>query len=203
MSPLRPLPTAAPAPDERAAKALDLDLCVPLLPQSERDQDPRTHALGREKPMLPLVFRDPDDPFEEEFGRSIRAELDHGDRGHLPTLIPLEWDYLQVAKHPWAVNSLTDLFRVYLAELSISAGAVVLCGVLAGQIAHHFIHSVGVASMVAIYVLLFLIYTSSIYLGARAKQYQECKREFRLMLLTCLVMTIPHLAASAILKAAG
>jgi hypothetical protein len=92
-----------------------------------------------------------------------------------------------------------DLFRVYLPELSISFGMVVVCGSLAGQIIHRFLHSISVGAVIVAYVFLFLIYNSSIYLGDKAKH----KGEFRSMLLTCLVMTIPHAAASALVKAAG
>jgi hypothetical protein len=198
MKSVRPLPTATPAgvpPRETGVVKL-----LPLLPEAEARPQRQLRVSGQNAPTKPTGFRKPDDPFQLADFAAARANLDQGEfGGYLPRLVPREPRRLRTVRNPWAVNSVADLFRVYLPELSISFGMVVVCGSLAGQIIHRFLHSISVGAVIVAYVFLFLIYNSSIYLGDKAKH----KGEFRSMLLTCLVMTIPHAAASALVKAAG
>jgi len=145
-----------------------------------------------------------DDPFDKGLAAPGQPELDFGPKvHHLPRFVPLEPESFVTGRDPWSVHSMADLLRLYLPEVSISTGLVAIAGGLSGQLIHHYIYSIKVPWVIATYLALYLINLASLYLGAKDKPSIQVKGKFRGMLLGCFVLCIPHLVASAIVKAAG
>lgn len=212
MQRLHPFP--APGPLQANSGALpaltvvDEDFCLPVTPRimAAAVAAPELRAMPSPAPrrVTAKALNDEDDPFEDEFYASSRNELDFGPKNlSLPRFVPLRPEIFTTGRDPWAVNSIADLFRLYLPELSLSAGLVTFSGLLAGQMTHHFIHSIEASWVLITYLTLYLVHLSSLYLDAKGKPSMQSKGGFRTMLLSCFLLCIPHFVASAILKAAG
>ena len=145
-----------------------------------------------------------DDPFEDEMGgpQSSAGELDFGPQmPHLPKFVPLEAEVFLSGRDPWSVRTLSDLFRNYLPEVSISAAMVAACGLIGGLIAHHFLHAVEILWVASAYLGLYAVNLASLYLAAKGQASLEAKDNFRRMLLGCFLLCLPHVVALGLYRA--
>lgn len=215
MQRLHPFPMPGPLSGTRrpALIVLDEDFCLPA-PAKALAPAPGNPQLNAMPPpalrVTAKALNGSDDPFADDFmtgqmtGNDGQAQLDLGPRiPHLPRFVPLPPEIYAITRDPWSIHSVADLLRLYLPEVSISVGAVAFSGIMAGQIAHHFIHSIEELWGLAAYLGLLLMNIASLYFGAKGKPSMQVKEGFRNLLIACILLCIPHLVASAILKAAA
>lgn len=209
---MRPLPTAelasSTSPNPRILHAIPDPLPVVLTQDHPLDKVGRmrlaTSSL-RSFPTVALrgVLEPGSDPFldDDEWNKVTKRE--RALKSEAPRLVPLNALPVSAYKNPWMIHSVGDLFRVYLPEISIAAGMVIVSGVLAGQVIRHFFHFVEMEWVMWTYSSLYLLYAGALYFGARGKLFADSKREFRTMLLISMILVIPHALASAIVSAAA
>jgi len=206
-----PTPTPGPLPASRPPSStltvVDEDFCLPVPAKAPASVPKSPQVIAMPTPAARVTAKTVngnDDPFGDDFLTDHRPKLDHGPRiQHLPRFVPLQPEIYTAGRDPWSIHSLEDLLRLYLPELSISAAAVAFSGIMAGQIAHHFIPAIEVLWVLAAYVGLFLMNLASLYFEAKGKPSIQVKGGFRSLLIACILLCIPHLVASAILKAAA
>lgn len=211
MQRLHPLPTPAPFPAQGSPSVgltiVDEDFYLPTAsrPVAPAAKAPPLSAMPSAVPRVTAqALNGSDDPFDDGLAAPGQPELDFGPRlNYLPRFVPLQPESFVTGRDPWSVHSVMDLLRLYLPEVSISCGLISIAGVLSGQLIHHYIYSIKVPWVVATYLALYLINLASLYLGAKSKPSVQVKGKFRGMLLGCFILCIPHLVASAIVKAAG
>jgi hypothetical protein len=86
----------------------------------------------------------------------------------LPALVPFDASKVRSERDPWTVRSLKDLVRVYLPEVSMTAGMAILSGVLGGKIYSKLAFDCGPFVFPSTYVGVLLLCLSSICLQAKA-----------------------------------
>jgi hypothetical protein len=109
----------------------------------------------------------------------------------------------QFHRDPWTVRSLQDLFSIYLAEISISTGAVVGSGFLAAGIYRHWVVDAPAFLAPVTYVAALGVIFSSIYI--RGKFYPSLVTRARIhsTLLASLLLLGLHAVVYFIMRAAG
>lgn len=217
MQRIHPFPTPGPLPTPGLAPAsltlVDEDYCLPIAARTPEVAPPQPVMVAMPSPATRVTARSvngSDDPFDDSFMTEnsptigSRPQLDHGPRiHHLPRFVPLQPEIYANGRDPWAIHSIGDLFRLYLPEVSIATGAVAFSGVMAWQLAHHFIHSIEMAWVLGAYLCLLLINLASLYFEAKGKPSLQVKGGFRNLLIASILLCIPHFVALAILRAAA
>ncbi|QJE97212.1 hypothetical protein [Luteolibacter luteus] len=211
MQRIHPFPTPGPLPTPglpaSTLTVVEEDYGIPAATRVSAPAPKESKMIAMPTPAPRLTAKSlngDDDPFDDSFMADSRPQLDHGPRfNHLPRFVPLQQDVYGTTRDPWAIHSIVDMFRLYLPEVSISTGAVAFSGLMAGQITHHFIHSIEASWVLAAYIVLFLMNLASLYFGARGKPALQVKGGFRNLLITTILLCIPHFVASAILKASA
>ncbi|WP_265594141.1 hypothetical protein [Haloferula sp. BvORR071] len=121
----------------------------------------------------------------------------------LPTLVPFDASKVRSERDPWTVRSLKDLGRVYLPEVSMTAGLAILCGVLAGEIYGKLVVDCGPFVFPAIYAGILLLSLSSICLQARAYPAALTRARIRGTLLGALLIFGVHLVGFLAVRTLG
>lgn len=106
-------------------------------------------------------------------------------------------------RDPWTVRSLQDLFSIYLAEISISTGAVVGSGFLAAGIYRRWVIDAPAFLAPVTYVAALGVIFSSIYIRGKFYPSPVTRARIRSTLLASLLLLGLHSAFYFILRAAG
>ena len=110
---------------------------------------------------------------------------------------------MQFYRDPWTVRSLRDLFSIYLAEISLAAGAVVASGFLASGIYRRWVIDAFPMLAPATYTAALGVAISSIYIRGKFYPSAVTRARIRSMLLGSLILLCLHGSAYMALRAAG
>jgi hypothetical protein len=110
---------------------------------------------------------------------------------------------VQFYRDPWTVRSLRDLFSIYLAEISISAGAVIASGFLAAGIYRRWVIDAFPLLAPATYAAALGVVLSSIYIRGKFYPSPVTRARIRSTLLGSLILLCLHGSAYLALRAAG
>ncbi len=110
---------------------------------------------------------------------------------------PADW----IARDPWSVRSLGDLFRVYLPESSFTAAAAILSGVLAGKIATKLGAHPGPFLLPLVYTAVVPLWFLFVCIRGRRSISTRSRSRIRNGLLAALVVFGIHLLGYFLLKA--
>lgn len=173
--------------------ALDEDFCLPVASPVRRPLS----LLEMPAPSR-VDDLDLDDPFGE---RPSRLRTPDRPRKFRPTFVPLRPETFVAAKDPWAVNSLLDLLRFFLPEVSVSTALAALSGLLAGKLLARWAGGIEPMWVLGCYLAVFLLQLGSLYLGGKGANSSRLKSSLRQMVLAMFLLFLPHAVAFALLSA--
>lgn len=140
-----------------------------------------------------------DDPFE---GRDEPwAEADFSARQSLPRFVPLQPELYAISRDPWSIQSVLDMLRIYLPEISLSTGLVAVSGVLGGRLFSKFSGGSDMLTVLAGYLVVHFLVLALVYGSAKRESSAPTRARMRNILLGCFLMIGTHLLANGLLMA--
>ena len=176
--------------------SLDEDFCLPVTgrdaPLSVVMPSP---AASKPQPAAtstqPIVLEPLDDDLPlESAPRSRRA---------LPAFQPFKPEVFLMAKNPWAVHSVADLIRFFLPEISIAAGLMAGCGLMAGRLLARWTGVVQPLGVVGLYLGILFLHIGGLYLANKGCNSSQLKASMRQLVIGSFLLFLPHSVAQAVL----
>lgn len=122
-------------------------------------------------------------------------------RKSLPPFVPLQPELYATHRHPWSVNSVADMFRIYLPEITISSGVMLATGFLAGRIFSRYAGSQEVLPVLAGYGGIQILVLALMYGSAKSNGPAHMRLQMKKLLLVCLLLLGFHLLAHSLVTA--
>jgi hypothetical protein len=177
-----------PAPISRKAPqvTLDEDFCLPVTGHAA--------PLAVVMPAPAVTRRDPVildslDDFPSLSGPSPRA------RREFPRFVPFQPEVFMTTKDPWAVHSVADLLHLFLPELSIAAGLMAGCGLMAGRLLARWAGAIHPLWVLGLYLTILLLHVSGVYLANKGISSSRLKASMRNLVFGLFLLLLPHAVA--------
>ena len=120
-------------------------------------------------------------------------------RRRMPSFEPFQLEVFATAKNPWSVHSLTDLFRLFLPELSTAVALMAGCGLMAGKLLARWTDGIRPLWVLGLYLAILTLYLGVVYLSGKGNNSAGLKSALRALVLGLLLLLIPHMVAFLIL----
>ncbi|HEY1123006.1 MAG TPA: hypothetical protein VGE67_15445 [Haloferula sp.] len=195
-----PIP-ALPIRQATSIEIRDDDFCLPVattantaasVPAASRPQARATHET-------PVLLDSLDDGEDDDAGFLLsRGTL----RVHreIPSFVPFQLEVFAAAKNPWSVNSVADLFRLFLPELSACIALMAGCGFMAGKLLARWADDVRPPWIAALYLVILTLHLSVVYLGGKGNNSSRLQASLRTLVLGLFLLLIPHMVAFLVLR---
>jgi hypothetical protein len=186
-----------PAPTSRRSPlvSLDEDFCLPV--------------SGRDAPLA-VVMPSPAtnttpfpvlEPLEDDFpAPSMAAPRPRRD---MPAFVPFQPEVFLTAKDPWAVHSVADLIRFFLPEISIAAGLMAGCGLMAGRLLARWTGTIQPLWVLALYLAIVFLHIGGLYLAGKGSNSSHLKSSMRHLVFGLFLLLLPHSVAYVVLTMGG
>jgi hypothetical protein len=186
-----------PTPTSRRSPrvSLDEDFCLPV--------------TGRDAP-LPVVMPSPAastaqfpvlEPLEDDFpAPSSGAPRSRRD---FPAFVPFQPEVFLMAKDPWAVHSVADLIRFFLPEISIAAGLMAGCGLMAGRLLSRWTGTIQPLWVLGLYLAVLMLHLGGLYLAGKGCNSSRLKSSMRHLVFGLFLLLLPHSVAYVVLTMGG
>ncbi|MCW1916759.1 hypothetical protein OJ996_24440 [Luteolibacter sp. GHJ8] len=162
--------------------------------QGTRDLSPMPLQAGQDAVPLACDWGDSAEDFDH------RPESSPS-RKPLPRFVPLQPELYATHRHPWSVNSVIDMFRIYLPEITISSGVMLATGFLAGRILSRHTGSQEVLPVLAGYSGIQILVLALMYGSAKSSSPSHTRLQMKKLLLVCLLLLGFHLLAHSVVTA--
>jgi hypothetical protein len=173
--------------------SLDEDFCLPVTgrdaPLSVLMPSPSASASKAEFPVLEPL----DDDFPPQAVSAPRS------RREMPAFVPFQPEVFLTAKDPWAVHSVADLIRFFLPEISIAAGLMAGCGLMAGRLIARWTGAIQPLWVLGLYLAIVFLHISGLYLAGKGGSSSHLKSSMRQLVFGMFLLLLPHSVAYVVL----
>lgn len=121
----------------------------------------------------------------------------------IPSFVPFHPEDFATAKNPWSVNSIADLFRLFLPELSASIALMAGCGLIAGKLLARWAGDVRPLWVAGLYLIILALHLGVVYLGGKGNNSTRLKSSLRSLVIGLFLLLIPHMVAFLVLTMGG
>lgn len=171
---------------------LDEDFCLPVTghaaPLSVLMPSP---AAAPRQPVIQIL----DDPLDDDDLPSLSSRPSPRSRHEMPRFVPFQPEIFLTTKDPWAVHSVADLLRFFLPELSIAAGLMAGCGLMAGRLLARWTGAIQPLWVFGLYLAILLLHVGGLYLANKGISSSHLKSSMRNLVFGLFLLLLPHSVA--------